>query len=259
MPSAPTMTPEQLLLESLPFIEKAVGFLARRYHLLPQEEEEFLSRVMVKLVDKDYEVFRSFRGECKLESYLTTVLSRYMQDYANHLWGKWRPSAEAKRLGETAQRLERLLHLKGCTLDEAYEHLKRHYGIQESREQIDDLAAKLPPRVSWKFEGEEELQNLPSASQADELLWGHERHTRKRKILNLLERVRRKLHPEDWFIVRSKAEGVSLHDIAKSLKIDPTQIYRRRDKALKTLREALEAEGVRAEDIAETFGRDDEL
>lgn len=257
MPSAPTLTPEQLLVDNLSFINKAVGFVARRYHLLPQEEEEFRSEVMVKLVDKDYEVFRSFRGECKLETYLTCVISRYMQDYANHLWGKWRPSAEAKRLGETAQRLERLLYFKGCTLDEAYEHLRRHHGIQESREEIDSLAAKLPPRLSRKFEGEEELQHLPSGSRADERLLGHERHTRKEKILGLLEKVRRKLPPEDWFIVRSKAEGISLHDIASRLKIDPKQIYRRRERALKALREALEAEGIRAEDIAD-LGEDDE-
>jgi RNA polymerase sigma factor (sigma-70 family) len=258
LPSLPTSFWEKLLLDHLSTIERIVAFYARRYHFVREEEEDFLSTIKVKLIENDYETLRNFRGGCKLEGFLAVVIHRQIQDYANHLWGKWRPSAEAKRLGETAQCLERLLYLKGHTLAEACEILEVQHKVRESREQIEALAAKLPQRVHRKMEGEEEIQNLPSPNRSDRLLWDRERLGRKRRVWESLEQALRKLPAQDWLILRMKSEGTSLQDIAKFLRIDAKQIYRRREKALKTLRQLMEENGVQAEDVAEILGRDDE-
>src|SRR5215208_5464467 len=55
------------------------------------------------------QVRRRFERRSSLPTYVTVVIQRLFLDYRNRLWGKWRPSSDAKRLGPTAMLLERLV------------------------------------------------------------------------------------------------------------------------------------------------------
>src|SRR4051812_28868347 len=99
------LPPDQLFVESSPFIEKVVAQSCRRSHFSPEEAKDFASCITIKLIENDYGVFRQFKGDANLETYLATVIKRSLQDYRNHIWGKWRESAEAKRLGQGAGRV----------------------------------------------------------------------------------------------------------------------------------------------------------
>ena len=104
-----SIPPDQLFLKSLPLIEKLIAFASRRSRFGREDGEDFSSWVKVKLIENDYGVLRQFKGGCNLSTYLSVVVQRLAQDYRNHLWSKWRPSAEAIRLGPLAVRLEQLL------------------------------------------------------------------------------------------------------------------------------------------------------
>src|SRR5438045_4333623 len=61
------------------------------------------------------------------------------------MWGKWRPSAEAKRLGEKAITLERLLTRDGFSYGEALETLTT--GTRAfTREEVEAIYLRLPER-----------------------------------------------------------------------------------------------------------------
>jgi hypothetical protein len=50
-------------------------------------------------------------------------------DYRNRLWGKWRPSAEAKRLGPTAILIERLVARDGWAVDQVIEMVRVNHRV----------------------------------------------------------------------------------------------------------------------------------
>ena len=105
--------PEELFLENLPLIEQIIGHCCRRSRLSPQEGEDFGGTVKLKLIEEDYAVFRLYRGDSAMGTYLSIVIGRLLLDYQNHIWTKWRASARARRLGPVAERLERLLGREG--------------------------------------------------------------------------------------------------------------------------------------------------
>ena len=107
-----------------PAIEQAIRAVCRRQRLLPEDAEDFAGVVRLHLIDKDFAVLRRFEGRSSLGTYLLAVITHLGQDWRNARWGKWRPSAEARRHGPVGLQLERLIRRDGFTLDEACETLK---------------------------------------------------------------------------------------------------------------------------------------
>src|SRR4051812_23953353 len=132
----PDLTPEQLYLGHLKLIDSVAKHAARRHHFSREETEDFVSTVRYKLSEDNYAVIRKFRGESNFHTYINMVVQRRFKDYCNHVWGKWRPSAEAERLGKVAVRLDVLLHRERLTLNEACEHLRTNEHVEISREEL---------------------------------------------------------------------------------------------------------------------------
>ena len=257
-PSPAFMTPEQMLLTHLPHIDKVVTHLCRKHHFRKEECEDFRSHVHLKLIEDDYAVFRKFQGRSSLETYLTTVVSNLMKDYLNHLWGKWRPSAEAQRLGPTAILLELLLVREGLSFDEAVRVMQINHKVEKSWQELADLAAKLPIRTTRIEEGEDGLDDLPApGEQADDRITGEERQARMRKALEILKEARQALPAEDRLILRMMMDDrLTIAQVARTLHLDrmqEKQLYRRIQKIYKELRETLERHGIKKEDIDDLF------
>src|SRR5689334_7815875 len=113
------MNPETTYLEHRESIERIAAFVARRGHLNADESAEFVQIVSYKLFEDDWAIIRKFEGRSSFTTYLTTVIARFFHQWRVEQWGKWRPSAEAKRLGDKAITLERLITRDGFTFDEA--------------------------------------------------------------------------------------------------------------------------------------------
>src|SRR6185436_4220025 len=138
---------EKKYLESLPRIERIAGFVARRRgYLNPDETTEFVQVVRVALFVDDYAIFRKFEGRSSLWTYLTTVIGRLFFQYQVERRGKWRPSAEAQRLGMTALELEQLITRDGYTVNEAVQVLTTRAGATVTPEQLWQLYLLLPNR-----------------------------------------------------------------------------------------------------------------
>ena len=156
----PSNPGEALFLAHLDVVERAIGFVCSRNHLSAADADDFSSYVTLRIVEDDYEVFSSFQGRASLRTYLTVVIQRMLLDYRVRAWGRWRPSAEAKRCGPLAIRLEELLVRDGCRLDEAYEMLKTNHGLTVTREELERLAERLPSRPPRRFESDDALATV---------------------------------------------------------------------------------------------------
>lgn len=244
------MSFDQTILDHLTYIKKVVAYLCRRYHFRKEEHEDFLSEVMTKLYDDDCSVIRKFKGQSRLSTYLTMVITNYMKDYQNHLWGKWRPSAEAERLGPAAILLERLLVRDGYTFDEAVQLAQTNYKVEMTWQELHALATRLPNRSSRQMEGDGGLLDIASPDErADDRILRQQREANRRKALEALQEVRSTLPKEDQLILKMQDSGFSVADISRILQLDQKQLYRRIQKIYKDLRMELERRGMRKEDL----------
>jgi RNA polymerase sigma factor for flagellar operon FliA len=247
---------ESLLLSELPTIDRIVAFIRVRHHLSASDADEFAAHVRLKLVEDEYAVLRKFEGRSSLRTYLTVVIQRLFLDYRTSAWGKWRPSAEARRLGELAIQAERLVTRDGYSLDEAYEVLTTNHGVGINRGELEQLVEKLPCRVRRSFEGEESLQNVVAPDLSpDAALEEQGRAVAAARVSQALSRTLATLDVRDRLILTMRFEdGRTVAEIARVLHVDQKALYRRCDRLLLDLRAALEREGVNADEVLDILG-----
>jgi hypothetical protein len=85
------------------------------------------------------------------------ILVNLMRDYRIQIWGKWRPSAVARRRGRDAVLLERLWVRDSLSLDEAIERMRTEHRVTLSPAELEKIAAELPRRTERRRVGDEEL------------------------------------------------------------------------------------------------------
>ncbi len=88
-----------------------------------------------------------WQGRSSIKTYLTTVINRIYLDFQVQRFGKWRPSAEARRLGPVALRLEQLMFRDGLSFDEACEVLLSDPRIGLNRDDLHAIRVQLPQRT----------------------------------------------------------------------------------------------------------------
>jgi RNA polymerase sigma factor (sigma-70 family) len=255
LPSPPgdDLTPEQLFLGHLKLVKEIVAFGCRRSKFSPQDAEDFEGTVWIKLIEEDYAVFRLFEGRSEIRTYLTIVINRLLLDYQNHLWTKWRNSAEAGRLGPIAERLETLMVRDGLFFAEAC-HILQGEGVELSEEELEEIRAKLPVKFTRRFVTEETLQGMVSREpRPDEKADQKEQRTLVLRVLRVVFREIQALPAEDRLLVKMRTE-LTVADIARMRGMDQKGLYRRLDKIYARLRKALEKQGIRQKYIKELLG-----
>jgi RNA polymerase sigma factor (sigma-70 family) len=233
-------TPSESDLQLLANVIREVTRLRR---LSPADAQDFAQSVQARCLERGYDVFRRFSGRSSLRTYLRVVVTRLLLDWQNSSYGKWRPSATASRLGEAALLLERLIERDGCTPAEAVNVVStRHPGWHV--DMLRQIADALPRRVRRRFVSDEVLEWECVAGFDDPVAAEEERHARK-EIARILRKAFRQLPRADQQLVAMRCtHDVSVRTLAEHLRTDPRLLYRRFDRALRTLRRALKAAGV---------------
>ncbi len=256
MPPA-RMDPKQLLVDNYTAIERLINLTCRRNGLAGPDAEDFSSTVKLKLVENDYAVIRKFQGRSSLSTYLTTVIQRALLDYRIHAWGKWHPSAEAKRLGDAAIELERLIHRDGRERAEAVAIMLRS-GTQLRNEELDSIASRLPERPprrrSVPLDDVEPLigDDRDSASRA---VFARDQKRLSARASDVLARLLSALPVEDRLILQMRFDGgLSVAQIARALDLDQKALYRRMDRMLGHFRKQLEQSGIGNIEVEEIVG-----
>ncbi len=252
------MDARALLEANLDLIERVIRFTARRQRLDESEHEEFSSIVKLKLVENDYAVIRKFQGRSRFATFITIVVERMLLDYRIHYWGKWHTSAEAKRLGDLAVKLEQLLHRDGRSLDEALPMLRGQYP-DATRESLEQLAQRLPERrARRRMVDLEEAEGVAVVDDAaEENVLAQERQTTSQRISQAMREVIARLPEHDRLLLQLQFESrMNVAQISRSMQIEQKLLYRRKEKLLKDLRAELERAGITPRDAADLIGRE---
>ena len=244
--------PEKVYLDNLPVIQEIIAHSARRF--TPEDAKDFSQTVMVRLIEDDYRVLREFKGRSSLRTYLATAIKRMLLDYQNHLWGKWHPSAEAKRLGPTAVWLERLRYRDKLSFEEACRVILGE-DPEVSRANLEIFEAKIAARIPRHLVGEEHLESEADPKlRPDEILEAKELAGLSRRVLGILFVCINLLDPEARVLFWLSQE-LSVAGIARVQKVDQKPLYRRLDKIHRQLEKELARRGVRRQDIEEILRR----
>jgi RNA polymerase sigma factor (sigma-70 family) len=237
---------EDLYVAHQSLVERAIASVCRRQHLSPADAEDFAGSVRLFLIQDDYAALRKFEGRSSLSTYLLAVIAHRYQDWRNARWGKWRPSAEARRQGPLSVHLERLILRDGLSFDEAHETLKTTLQITESRQALEERVARLPSRSPRRFVSDNALQEHAAPDPpVDAVLRQQEAADAAREARASLAAAIGALPPQDRLILAMRFEsGVSVAQIARLLLEDQKALYRRIDKLLAGLRKSLEQAGL---------------
>lgn len=253
------MNPEEIYLQELGTIDGVAAYVARRHHLPASDTEEFVQEVRVRLLDNDYAILRKFQGRSTLRTYLVTVVDHLFSQCRVEQWGKWRPSAEAKRLGPKAITLERLLS-QGLTWPEALRKLTTGQSAYTVRE-LEMIYLRLPHRRPRPVEvSEEVLPDVPVEAEAHQRMEASDRVRLLRKAEQLIDEfISRRMDVEDRMILQMRFRHArKVPDIARVLHLDQKKLYKRFDRLFAELRRALESAGVSQADVAALLDAGDE-
>ncbi len=248
-PQALVVDPERTFLDNLAVIDRVIGIISRRHSLSRAEAEEFASWAHARLIDGNYAAIRKFGGRSSLATYLSVVIGNLFLDYRNSLWGRWRPSAAAQRLGPLGIRIEELLYREGHSLREAIGVLQSA-GVMLSDSDISRLAAKIPPR---ERASEVPLEKADAAGVID-LHPNAAPIPEDSEVVAAVRTALAQLPPDEQVIVRMRFwDDLTVADIARALGIEQKPLYRKIESIQKHLRAALAARGIDEERAADVL------
>ena len=248
---APIADPERAFLEHLPVIDRIVALIARRHLLSASDADDFSSWAKSRVIDAEYAIFRKFGGRSSMATYLSAVFAHLFLDYRNSIWGRWRPSAAASRLGPVGVRLDELLHRDGYSLREAREVL-RSAGVTETDVDLGRMAAQLPVRQASTEVSLDAIERTAfEAAEAPGDIGPDDAG------LHVLRDALDALPAEDRVIVRMRFwDDRSVADIARLLRIEQKPLYRRIEAIEDALRELLSARGMDKDGARELLSRE---
>jgi RNA polymerase sigma factor for flagellar operon FliA len=247
---------QSLLIQHLSHIDRVVQGVARRHQLSADDTEELISVVRFKLLDKDFAILRKFEGRSSITTYLSIVVERLCLDYFNEQWGKWRPSAAAKRMGGTAIHLEQLVLRDGLTFEEAAATLQTNHHVQLTRDELLTILAQLPVRTIRRCAGEEELALVAVHGGAPDPSFGlPEEYELVVCIDETMEKAIADLPEDDQLVLKLRFwDGMPVAGIARLLQCEPRSLYNRLSSLAKQLRKRLDREGIDRPQVGRVIG-----
>ena len=248
--------PAGIFLANLALIDRIIAHNVRRHALAAPDADDFGAWVKERLMDGDYAILRRFGGRSSLATFLTVVIANLAKDFRNSRWGRWRPSAEAKRRGPVAVRLEELLHRDRYPLREAVQTL-RSSGVTLDEGELVRLAARLPQRAPAREVSLDALGDETVAGAAHTPAARDEGTAESRELAETLRALVAELPPEDGLILRMRFwDDTSVADIARALRLEQKPLYRRLVAIEARLRTALAARGIDRERVADILTGD---
>jgi RNA polymerase sigma factor (sigma-70 family) len=241
---------EATLLAHLAWIQRTMIAACRRTAGAGVDPDDFVSWATLQLIEDDYAVLRRFRGDSAVRTYLTAVIAMLHREYRVRCWGRWRPSAAARRHGPVAVRLETLVHRDRLPLRQAMLILRTHGETTLAERELADLYGELPrrgvalPRELTRL-SVDAVDGAADGAGADSLVAAAEAERERRLLQEALARALAALSGDDQQLLRLQYwDGLTVAEIARRLDVPQKPLYRRIARALVALRRQLQAEGV---------------
>jgi RNA polymerase sigma factor for flagellar operon FliA len=233
---------------------KALAAKVCRYsRLSAQDIEDFQSDVVTKLIERDYQRLRDYRGESSWSTYLTTVFRNLLHDDLDKKRGKFRPSAQAERLGAVAVEYERLTIRDGYSFGQAFEVLRTNYEFNVSLADLEKLVAQLPFRTRRQFVSEDAIVDYASDDPSpDETAARLEAQVPVQRLRRALIKVIDSLDRQDRLIlIYIYRDRLRVATVARVMKRNQKRLYVELNLLRERLRKLLEEQGFNHELVRE--------
>lgn len=250
------MNAAEVFQANLGLISRAIERVSRRARLSEADAEDFASAVRLHLLDDDYAVLRGFEGRCSLETFITIVAQRFLSNERIRAWGRWHESSAAKRMGEAATLLERLVRRDGRTLDEALP-LVRDVEPGITRADAEAMLAGIPERRTRPraVDAAEVEEQLVARDEAHDRVAAREIVEDSARASDVLRGALAALPLDERMLVRFRFQsGLAVSEIARVMGIEQRPLYRQLERVLRKLRDALTAAGIDARSAAALVG-----
>lgn len=253
----PTPMLEDLLVQHLPDVHRAIRSLARRYRLPHQEEADLLGDVLVRLVADDYAVLRKYRHQSAPHTYLRVVAYRVLLDTRIRQWGKWRPSSRALAHGASAVRFERMVAREGLTAHEALREMS------ERGERLDpEVAASIGARIARRSRARVRPPQHPGEASVDA---AQDRVLESRDLARyashagaVIRQALEDLSDEDLELLRRRfVKGEPVAELARTSGMNQKRLYCRHARILRRVGRALAAANLVSSDLLKLVGHPD--
>lgn len=246
----------QVLEANLDAVERAIAAVCAQARLRDADAEDFGAAVKLALVEDDYAIVRKWEGRSTFATYVTVVIRRLLVDQQRAA-GRYVASAAAKRQGDAAVLLERLIARDRLSPEEAFRILRKAHP-EVSSEELAAMTASFPRRVPAPrlvpLEPVDE-ERMPGAHRADERVEEQDVAFRAQQASRIVRGTLASMSAEDRVILRMRfAEDLSIADIARALGLLQRPLYRRIEALLATLRTTLERNGLGAASIGDLIG-----
>lgn len=244
--------------DHLSHVEAAIRAICIRHSIYGDEAEEFASTIKLKLIEDDYKRLRDFRGNSNLKTYLYAIINRLFIDELRSRKGRWRLSADAKRLGPAAEKLEELICRDNNSFDEAcYTLLSIPSYSSYSRDELYEIYLKLPKKKN-RYLAEvypECLSDISSTDpHPDEVLHNKRIEVIERSIEGLIRKILPSLNDEDRLILKMRFNNdLSISMIAETLKYKRGYIENRINNILTAFKEGILSNGININDAMEVI------
>ena len=263
----------RLIVDQLPYIEKQCRRAAespgsyRSDAEVDNEADHLLTEVIDHLKSDDFKVLRDFRGDAKITTYLTSIISNLVVDIIRTRKGRSRAGERAKVLGPVGEQLHKLVYGLGYTLADSHGHLVASHGISESEDELRDMLHQIRGRdgithsatANWPHKGREVLVDneieviVPDpAKGADELLIDNQREQKSEQVIGTLLEG---LSGEERFILRLRFPATeneatkSVREIAALTGQTEKSVDNRLRRILMRCRETLLSSGLSLDDL----------
>ena len=249
-PSQPAVSRyETQLLENLSTIQRIVHAVCRRHGSAPDDAEEFMARVLFRLIDNEYAIFRKFRGQSSLATYLTVVISMFFRENRSAEWGRWRVSAAARRAGDLGVRLEALLMRDGMPMTQAAQSLRTAGRTFLSDRELARLASTFPRRAPTRsVASDRPIPEAVASSRADDRVDLLDAIDEATALASATRAALQALAPHERVIVRMHfMEGLTVAEVARGLGVPQKPLYRQLERARVKMRAHLERSGISRE------------
>jgi RNA polymerase sigma factor (sigma-70 family) len=228
-----------------------------------EDVDDFVSEVRLHLIEDDYGVLRRFEGRCSLPTFLAMTIQHLLFDCRARLWGRFRASRAARRLGALGVRLETLLLRDGKSPAEAAVALAAE-GYAVTAVDAERLGARFPKRRPHALEvgmhgvDDHDPGLVAGGDSADAGVAERERHAVSHTVGDAMRDAMQNLPAEDRTILRLHFDaGMSVADIARRMALEQRPLYRRISRICGVLRERLFAAGLSGADVTDLLGRAD--
>lgn len=234
------------------------------------EALELNNHVLDTLQRDDYRALKEFKGNARITTYITAIISRLAVDMIRKKLGRSREKERAKEMGDTGMLVYQRAIKDGCSPAEVLKELQADLGYTGSQAELETMIQKIkgknpvPPAANCSngsggsavktgtVVGENEYI-IPDTRRDPQRIVMEDQ--RKNKIHQAVQSVITHLDGEERILLRmrfppdDKEKPASTAQVSKILGISQKAVYKRITRLLKKCKDQLDREGVNIHDL----------